>query len=98
MALRRTDEEAHRVLPNSQMHTLREGLFIGRNGADAQYALIRKRYEQKGINEIASTDNPESLFWQDSITQHSVTGLLDAMDAAEFWTLEQLAVDIEEAV
>ncbi len=84
-ALQQTDDEGRRTLPNSQMHTLREALFMGKAGADGQYELIRKRYEHQGIQSIASTDNPASLFWQDAITQHTVTGFLDAMDAADFW-------------
>jgi hypothetical protein len=97
-ALRKTDEDTRRVLPNSQMHTLREGLFTGKNGADAQYSLIHKRYEQQGINEIAATDNPDSLFWQDSMTEYSVTGFLDAMDAADFWIVNQPTTATEEIV
>lgn len=83
-ALLKKDEDGRRLLPNSQMHNLREGLFMGREGADAQYRLIRKRYASH-INLIAATDNSESLFWQDGIAEHYVTGLLDAMDAAAFW-------------
>jgi hypothetical protein len=82
-ALLERDEEGRRVLPNSQMHALREGLFMGKEGADAQYQLIRKRYE-RSIDLIAAT-NSESLFWQDAITEYHVTGLLDAMDIADFW-------------
>ena len=83
-ALLKDDDEGRRCLPNSQMHALREGLFMGRKGADGQYALIRRRYKDKGITHIAATDD-SSLFWQDAITQHHVTGLLDAMDIADFW-------------
>lgn len=80
-------EDGHRALPNSQMHALREGLFMGRDGADGQYALIRKRYENKGITQVAAAEQSDSLFWVDAMTEptHYVTGLLDAMDAADFW-------------
>jgi hypothetical protein len=93
-ALLQEDEEGRRRLPNSQIHALREGLFMGRSGADGQYALIRKRYEEQGITQLAATDKPESLFWEDDLlwrneTKHYVTGLLDAMDVAEFWTLSE---------
>jgi hypothetical protein len=84
-ALLKKDEEGRRCLPNSQMHTLREGLFMGRKGADGQYALIRKRYDKEGIAQVAATDDSPSLFWQDAMTNHYVTGLLDAMDVADFW-------------
>jgi hypothetical protein len=86
-ALLKKDEEGRRCLPNSQMHALREGLFMGRKGADGQYGLIRKRYDKQGITQIAATEeSSESLFWQDSMTEEYVTGLLDAMDIAEFWS------------
>jgi hypothetical protein len=78
------EDEGRRCLPNSQMHTLRQGLFMGRAGADGQYQLIRKRYKDKGITHIAATDD-SSLFWHDAVTDHYVTGLLDAMDVADFW-------------
>jgi hypothetical protein len=77
------DEKKRRALPNSQMHALREGLFMGREGAEGQYTLIRKRY-MPDIEDIAA-ENSECLFWQDAVTQRFVTGLLDAMDAADFW-------------
>jgi hypothetical protein len=79
------EQEERRALPNSQMHALREGLFMGRSGADGQYQLIRKRYEKQGITQLAASDNSKSLFWQDAVTDTYVTGLLDAMDAADFW-------------
>jgi hypothetical protein len=81
------EEDGHRALPNSQMHALREGLFMGRDGADGQYALIRKRYENKGITQVAAAEQSDSLFWVDamSVPTYYVTGLLDAMDAADFW-------------
>jgi hypothetical protein len=84
-ALLKKDDEGRRCLPNSQMHSLREALFMGRSGADGQYTLIRKRYDEKGITQIAALDDSKSLFWQDAITEHYVTGLLDAMDVADFW-------------
>jgi hypothetical protein len=82
-ALLAKNEDDRRELPNSQMHALREGLFMGKDGANAQYQLIRKRYSR--IDEIAAFGDTESLFWQDAITKCHVTGLLDAMDAADFW-------------
>lgn len=85
-ALLKKDDDGRRCLPNSQMHALREGLFMGRAGADGQYALIRKRYDEQGIAQIAAAENPESLFWKDAITEHYVTGFLDAMDITEFWS------------
>ncbi len=83
------EQDDRRALPNSQMHNLREALFLGKAGANAQYNLIRKRYLKQHIETIAATDQPLSLFWDDpnptAEKQHSVTGLLDAMDASDFW-------------
>ncbi len=38
-ALLAKNEDDRRELPNSQMHALREGLFMGKDGANAQYQL-----------------------------------------------------------
>jgi hypothetical protein len=82
-------QDDRRALPNSQMHNLREALFLGKAGANAQYSLIRKRYLKQNIEAIAATDHPTSLFWKDpnpvADQQYCVTGLLDAMDASDFW-------------
>jgi hypothetical protein len=89
-ALRAKDDEDRYLLPNSQMHDLRESLFLGRDGADARYQLIRNRYSDRNINVLEGDIN--SLFWselkkpQESDSgQIYTTGLLDAMDAASFW-------------
>jgi hypothetical protein len=70
-------------LPNSQMHDLREGLFLGQKGADARYKLVRSRYLDKHIDVLEGDKAQQSLFWQEDHTY--MTGLLDAMDAASFW-------------
>jgi hypothetical protein len=84
-ALRKKEDEKY-VLPNSQMHDLRESLFLGHAGADARYQLIRNRYLAQDIEVLEGDAN--SLFWRpqelDSGQLHT-TGLLDAMDAASFW-------------
>jgi hypothetical protein len=84
------DNEDNYVLPNSQMHYLRESLFLGKAGADARYELIRNRYLARGIDILEGDE--ESLFWQElkqptdpKSGQVFTTGLLDAMDAAGFW-------------
>ncbi|NJM47650.1 MAG: hypothetical protein HC860_17025 [Alkalinema sp. RU_4_3] len=98
-ALLAQDDDDRRKLPNSQMHALREGLFMGKDGANAQYQLIRKRYDDQGITAIAATGDQESLFWAESlfwktpvteqtpvpVTVRYVTGFLDAMDVTDFW-------------
>ncbi len=89
-ALREKDEEDRYLLPNSQMHDLRESLFLGRDGADARYQLIRNRYLDRKIDKLEGEIN--SLFWSElkkpqelDSGQIYTTGLLDAMDAASFW-------------
>ena len=42
------DEEGRKKLPNSQLHELREGLFLGRKQADARMRLIQRRYGKEG--------------------------------------------------
>jgi hypothetical protein len=89
-ALRAKDDEDRYLLPNSQMHDLRESLFLGRDGADARYQLIRNRYLDRKIDKLEGESN--SLFWSElkkpqesNSGQIYTTGLLDAMDAASFW-------------
>jgi hypothetical protein len=94
-AVRARDEEGRRRLPNSMLHDLREGLFFGHDEAEARLGLVRNRYrngtnndEQPDIDwllragklfwaEPALTDGPERVLYR--------TGLLDALDLAEFW-------------
>jgi len=75
-------------LPNSQIHGLREALFLGREAAEARYKLIRSRYINKGITELEFEDYPECLFSpepkKDSEHETYITGLLDAIEAANF--------------
>jgi hypothetical protein len=84
------DSDGRRCLPNSQLHDLRGGLFLGREGADARYRLIRRRYQDQGIAALDEGET-ESLFFGDEIEDGgalktiSRTRLLDALDAANFW-------------
>jgi CRISPR RNA silencing complex Cmr2 subunit-like protein len=95
-ALTATDQEGRRQLPNSQMHDLRAGLFLGRAVADARYKLIRHRYEddkEKAIG-IFDGDNQGTLFeletsrsaedtnGKPTTKQIHLTKLLDALDVA----------------
>ncbi len=70
-------------LPSSQAHALRSALFLGRDAANAQYALIQQRYHLKPF---AENDDKTSLFYQtqeeDKIRFH--TTFLDALDAKDF--------------
>ena len=80
------DEDGRRKLPNSQLHDLRGGLFLGKEGADARYHLIRQRYEKQGIATF-DEDGRKSLFFAEPNEVHR-TRLLDALDAANFWVEE----------
>jgi hypothetical protein len=78
-AVRDRDDDDRRRLPNSMLHELREGLFLGQNVAEARLALVRNRYHPH-IDPLLAGDN---LFWHDG--EQRLTGLLDAIDTAEFW-------------
>jgi hypothetical protein len=71
-----------RKLPNSQMHDLKAGLFLGKEVADARYRLIRDRYHDQNITTLAGSQ--DSLFEREPDSGIDITGLLDAIDAAEF--------------
>ncbi len=90
-ALRRPSaEDATRpALPRSQTHWLREGLFLGRDEADARLGLIRSRYEQDFGPLVQERDGRPSLFWTEG--DGCETGLLDAMEATEFLGHGELA-------
>jgi hypothetical protein len=80
-ALDRRDVEGGRLLPGSQMHDLRESLFIGRAAADARLGNLWSRYERRGLDALVG--DRRSLFWP-SPGGGWQTGLLDAMDASGF--------------
>lgn len=80
-AINAENNEGRRKLPNSQLHDLREGLFLGREAADARLALIYHRYDDKGLKDLI--EGKQSLFRTNGDGQE--TRFLDAMDAAAFW-------------
>jgi len=87
------DDEQRRSLPNSQLHHLRAGLFLGQAGANARYELISHRYDDDKLatlRKFAELDG--GLFFNDRDSknrQFCATKLLDAMDAANFWVREK---------
>lgn len=88
-ALRAKDEEGRRRLPASQMHTLREGLFVSAQEADRRLRMILPRYKSlKDLVEVEG-DAGRSLFWEEKGGAGTdgllVTGFLDAMEAASVW-------------
>jgi hypothetical protein len=80
-ALRAQDEEGERRLPVSQLHDLREGLFVGPEVADARLANLLPRFGERGLDELVGDGG--SLFWSEP-SGRRVTGLLDAMAAEPF--------------
>jgi len=78
-----------RALPNSQLHDLRAGLFLGKDVANDRYQLISHRYEKANLKNFEEKDG--GIFFEDSDSrknQFNATKLLDAMDAANFWVKE----------
>ncbi len=80
-----------RKLPNSMLHELREGLFLGRQQADFRLKLVLPRYRNQGLDQLLG--DADSLFWSETVKDESKnkeitihrTALLDALEAAEFW-------------
>ncbi|MFB2882253.1 hypothetical protein [Floridanema aerugineum] len=87
------NDNNRRKLPNSQIHSLREALFLGREVAEARYSLIRERYLKEGIDKLEFEENPSYLFCQEDNSETYITGLLDAIEAAEFIKLNEEQVD-----
>ncbi|MBL8149235.1 MAG: hypothetical protein JNN15_04835, partial [Blastocatellia bacterium] len=74
------NDQNRRKLPNSQLHIICEGLFLGKEEADARMNLIKDRYKEQGFDVLLEGD---SLFFEEN--KHVITGFIDAMDAAGFW-------------
>jgi hypothetical protein len=81
------NDKQRRALPNSQLHDLRAGLFLGREVANERYRLISHRYEDASIG-VFEEDGDGVLFFEDRDNKGDgfyATRLLDAMDASNFW-------------
>ena len=91
-AILKTDEndEQRRSIPNSQLHDLRAGLFLGKKAANARYDLISHRYEDDGRAALTTFEEEggDRLFFKDSDGLDG-TKLLDAMEAANFWVKKE---------
>jgi hypothetical protein len=89
-AVHALDEDNRRLLPNSMLHDLREGLFLGRGPAEARLQLVVGRYLDQGLGELLVRRNGDwSLFdVEPGENEKFATGLLDVMDVAEFWEEE----------
>lgn len=58
--LQKEDDDGRPRLPRSQLHDLKEGLYLGHAAADARLRLIQQRYSSQGIDELLEADG--SLF------------------------------------
>ncbi|MEU2999309.1 hypothetical protein ABZ684_17305 [Streptomyces sp. NPDC006995] len=81
-ALTARGPDGERLLPSSQVHAVREALFVGPRVADAQFALMRGRYGGRGLERVGG--DAGSVFWEEEPGGRWVCGLLDAMDAVGF--------------
>lgn len=88
------DDDGDRVIPNSQLHDLRAGLFLGKDGANVRYDLIRHRYaaDKAATLETFAEESSGELFFLDENhrgEKFPATKFLDAMEAANFWVKEE---------
>lgn len=87
----RATQDGRTTLPNSMLHELREGLFLGRLAAEARLKLALGRHMTGDFGPLLHN---QQLFWpenspgegQTQIRHHTV--LLDAMDLSDFWEQE----------
>jgi hypothetical protein len=79
------DDPNKRALPNSQLHGLREALFLGSQEADARMTLIKQRYENQGFTDLLV--DKKSLFFAEKNGEEKerATHFMDALDAVNFW-------------
>jgi hypothetical protein len=68
-------------ISSAQSHAIRTALFLGKASADAQYQLIRQRYD---LEKFAESPEKSSLFYQSAEEDIYVTSFLDALDAKDF--------------
>lgn len=85
MSDKEDDDETKRKLPNSQLHVLREGLFVAdttldtQKEVDARGKLIAHRYPS--FKDLFVKD--KTLFFDED--GEKLTHFLDALDIVEFW-------------
>ena len=89
--LRQKNESGNYNFPPSQANKLRSACFVGKAETDAEYKLIKQRYQEsqglnsKGVQKLLIEESADSLFSQ--VPGHPdkyVTGFIDALDAVEF--------------
>lgn len=82
------------AISSSQSHAIRTALFISKEEADAQYALIRQRYH---LDDFAEGEGKDSLFYETTREKDNpketetiyITSFLDALDAKDFLKNQQ---------
>jgi hypothetical protein len=87
-ALLDKDKDGRRNLPNSQMHTLREALFMGRNVSDARLREIAPVYREQGLTSLYETGDPNPSLFRRAMDGAYETRFLDAIMSAPFWRME----------
>ncbi|HEX8137552.1 MAG TPA: hypothetical protein VF544_08180 [Pyrinomonadaceae bacterium] len=95
-AMRTADEDGKRRLPNSQLHSLREALFLGKDETTARVNLIAHRYEAESKEKERNfswllVEDTKTLFFNEvrqtdetEYVKHA-TYFMDALDVVEFW-------------
>lgn len=75
-------------LSSSQYHAIRTALFAGKQAADAQYALVKQRYD---LSKFTDPEAPQSFFYSTLESEGETderevykTSFLDALEAMEF--------------
>ncbi len=88
-AMRERNEEGRRKLPNSTLHELREGLFLGKIAANARLDLAKGRH----AGALAALRCEDGLYFKkngsEEATDPAVTPFLDALDLMDFWAEEK---------
>jgi len=91
-AMMAREDDNKRKFPNTQLHTLRQALFLGSSEANARLNLIRHRYQEKELEkgfDVLLCDKSEkrpSLFFAEPHEGENglSTHFLDALDVVEF--------------
>lgn len=85
MRTRDNDDPSKRALPNNQLHSLREALFLGSREAEARVNLIIQRYENKGFKDLLVDEKALFFAETDYKKKERATHFMDALDVVEFW-------------
>lgn len=85
-AMMAKDNDNKRKLPNSQLHSLREALYLGKAEADARARLVSHRYKDQGFDHLLCDTKTETLFFAEKHDGSEVhaTHFLDALDIVDF--------------